>query len=306
MPGVPASATAAVLTVTVVNRSGYNFVDRLPGRCGRSRGVEPQHRGPRRGRRQPRDGPVGRRRCRRPRCVRPVRRRRRPRRRLRAGADRARPGWAVRRPPERRSCHRHPFDGGAAARRVGGGRRHQRRSGRRLLGGHQLDDDRNALVGLLHVLPTRRRRAVRDVEPQRQRSRPDPCRGGGREGDDGRRRPRVQGVVVRRRPRDRRRRRLLHRCRQRRRRPSGLFVPMPPQRILDTRKPGAIGRLWPRWMVETAIPDPARTDAQAIVANVTAVDAGAPGGSPCSPPALRCRWCRTSTSSPSTTTCRTT
>ena len=58
---------------------------------------------------------------------------------------------------------------------------------------------------------------------------------------------------------------------------SGLFVPMPPQRILDTRKPGAIGRLWPRWMVETAIPDPARTDAQAIVANVTAVDARGAG-----------------------------
>jgi hypothetical protein len=57
----------------------------------------------------------------------------------------------------------------------------------------------------------------------------------------------------------------------------GLFVPMPPQRILDTRKPGAIGRLWPAWMVETAIPDPARTGAQAIVANVTAVDARGAG-----------------------------
>ena len=31
-----------------------------------------------------------------------------------------------------------------------------------------------------------------------------------------------------------------------------------------------------------------------------------PGGSRCSPPAPRCRWCRTSTSSPSTTSCRTT
>jgi hypothetical protein len=57
----------------------------------------------------------------------------------------------------------------------------------------------------------------------------------------------------------------------------GLFVPMPPQRILDTRKPGAMGRLWPGWMVETAIPDPARTDARAIVANVTAVDARGAG-----------------------------
>jgi hypothetical protein len=52
---------------------------------------------------------------------------------------------------------------------------------------------------------------------------------------------------------------------------------MAPQRILDTRKPGAIGRLWPGWMVEAAIPDPARTDATAIVANVTAVDARGAG-----------------------------
>jgi hypothetical protein len=53
----------------------------------------------------------------------------------------------------------------------------------------------------------------------------------------------------------------------------GLFVPMTPLRILDTRRPGAIGRLWARWMVEAAIPGPAGTAAQAIVANVTAVDA---------------------------------
>ncbi|MGH9133383.1 MAG: sortase domain-containing protein [Ilumatobacteraceae bacterium] len=58
---------------------------------------------------------------------------------------------------------------------------------------------------------------------------------------------------------------------------TGLFVPMAPQRILDTRKPGAIGRLWSGWTVETAIPDPARTGAQAIVANVTAVDARGAG-----------------------------
>jgi hypothetical protein len=57
----------------------------------------------------------------------------------------------------------------------------------------------------------------------------------------------------------------------------GLFVPMPPQRILDTRKPGSLGRLWPAWMVETAIPAPASTGAQAIVANVTAVDARGAG-----------------------------
>lgn len=58
---------------------------------------------------------------------------------------------------------------------------------------------------------------------------------------------------------------------------SGLFVSMAPHRILDTRRPGPVGRLWPNWVVETAIPDPARTAAQAIVANVTAVDARGPG-----------------------------
>ncbi len=52
---------------------------------------------------------------------------------------------------------------------------------------------------------------------------------------------------------------------------------MAPVRILDTRRPGPVGRLWPNWMVEAAIPDPARTDAQAIVANVTAVDTRGPG-----------------------------
>ena len=101
VPGVPASATAAVLTVTVVNRSAYNFVTRVPGGSRRSRGVEPQHRRPRRGRRQPRDGPVGRRRGGRSRCLRPVRPRRRPRRCLRAGTDRTRPRRAVRGPAER-------------------------------------------------------------------------------------------------------------------------------------------------------------------------------------------------------------
>jgi hypothetical protein len=56
----------------------------------------------------------------------------------------------------------------------------------------------------------------------------------------------------------------------------GLFVPMAPQRILDTRKPGAIGKLWKDWVVEAAVPGPAATGAQAIVANLTAVDCRAP------------------------------
>ena len=89
VPGVPATATAAVLTVTVVNRSAYNFVTVYPAGARCPRGVEPQHRRPRRGRGQPRDGPVGRRWRGRSRCVRPVRPRRRPGRCLRAGA---RPG----------------------------------------------------------------------------------------------------------------------------------------------------------------------------------------------------------------------
>jgi hypothetical protein len=57
----------------------------------------------------------------------------------------------------------------------------------------------------------------------------------------------------------------------------GLFVAMPPLRILDTRKEGTIGKLWKDWMVEAAIPGEASTGAQAIVANVTAVDTRAPG-----------------------------
>jgi hypothetical protein len=58
---------------------------------------------------------------------------------------------------------------------------------------------------------------------------------------------------------------------------SGLFVPMAPLRILDTRRPGPVGRLWPNWMVEAAVPEPARSSAQAVVANVTAVDARGAG-----------------------------
>jgi LPXTG-site transpeptidase (sortase) family protein len=57
----------------------------------------------------------------------------------------------------------------------------------------------------------------------------------------------------------------------------GLFVPMAPLRILDTRKPGTIGKLWKDWMVESAVPGDASSQAQAIAANVTAVDTRAPG-----------------------------
>lgn len=57
----------------------------------------------------------------------------------------------------------------------------------------------------------------------------------------------------------------------------GLFVPVDPVRILDTRQPGQMGRLWHRWVAPAGIPGAAATDAQAVVGNVTAVDAREPG-----------------------------
>jgi sortase (surface protein transpeptidase) len=56
----------------------------------------------------------------------------------------------------------------------------------------------------------------------------------------------------------------------------GLFVPLVPQRILDTRLPGEIGRLWPGWVVEAAVPGAAASSA-AVVCNVTGVDSRGPG-----------------------------
>jgi hypothetical protein len=56
----------------------------------------------------------------------------------------------------------------------------------------------------------------------------------------------------------------------------GLFVPVAPQRILDTRSgPGPVGKLWPGWVVDA--PVPADRLGAAIVANVTAVDGRDPG-----------------------------
>lgn len=52
----------------------------------------------------------------------------------------------------------------------------------------------------------------------------------------------------------------------------GLFVPADPLRIVDTRKPRP-ARLWRNWMLEAAVPAPAATGASAVVLNVTAVDA---------------------------------
>lgn len=52
---------------------------------------------------------------------------------------------------------------------------------------------------------------------------------------------------------------------------NGLFVPVNPQRILDTRQPGQIGRLWPNWIVESRVPGASGTSASSIVTNLTGV-----------------------------------
>lgn len=51
----------------------------------------------------------------------------------------------------------------------------------------------------------------------------------------------------------------------------GLFVPVDPVRILDTRDPGQIGRLWTRWTVEGGVPG-AGASSGSIVVNLTAVN----------------------------------
>jgi len=57
----------------------------------------------------------------------------------------------------------------------------------------------------------------------------------------------------------------------------GRFVPQSPVRILDTRLPGEIGKLWPGWVVERQVPGDAGTLGSAIVANVTGVESRGPG-----------------------------
>ena len=57
----------------------------------------------------------------------------------------------------------------------------------------------------------------------------------------------------------------------------GLFVPVDPVRILDTREPGRIGKLWPGWYVEGEIPGEGATGGSAAVINLTGVDARGPG-----------------------------
>ena len=57
----------------------------------------------------------------------------------------------------------------------------------------------------------------------------------------------------------------------------GLFVPVDPVRLVDTRDPGQIGRLWPRWVVEAKLPASAAPNASAVVLNVTGVSTRAAG-----------------------------
>jgi hypothetical protein len=57
----------------------------------------------------------------------------------------------------------------------------------------------------------------------------------------------------------------------------GLFVPIDPVRILDTRNPGTIGKLWPGWFVEGEIPGDASLIGAAAVLNLTGVEARGPG-----------------------------
>jgi hypothetical protein len=57
----------------------------------------------------------------------------------------------------------------------------------------------------------------------------------------------------------------------------GLFVPIDPVRILDTREPGTIGKLWPGWFVEGLIPGDGSLIGAAAVVNLTGVEARGPG-----------------------------
>ena len=58
---------------------------------------------------------------------------------------------------------------------------------------------------------------------------------------------------------------------------TGLFIPTNPTRVLDTRKPDPVKRMWPRWVVEQALPSPAATAAAAVVLNVTSARTRAEG-----------------------------
>lgn len=50
----------------------------------------------------------------------------------------------------------------------------------------------------------------------------------------------------------------------------GLFVVTNPTRVLDTRVPDPVKKMWPRWVREQKLPSPASTEAAAVVVNLTA------------------------------------
>jgi hypothetical protein len=58
---------------------------------------------------------------------------------------------------------------------------------------------------------------------------------------------------------------------------TGLFVPVTPRRLLDTRAPGQAGRTWNSWLVECPVPDLAGTSVGGAVVNLTAVNARGAG-----------------------------
>ncbi len=58
----------------------------------------------------------------------------------------------------------------------------------------------------------------------------------------------------------------------------GLFVPVDPVRLIDTRVPGGeVGKLWPAWVVEVRPPASVASRASAVVANVTGVESRGAG-----------------------------
>lgn len=57
----------------------------------------------------------------------------------------------------------------------------------------------------------------------------------------------------------------------------GLFVPVTPRRLLDTRRPGQVGRTWASWLVECPVPGLPNTQVGGAVVNVTAVNARGAG-----------------------------
>ena len=58
---------------------------------------------------------------------------------------------------------------------------------------------------------------------------------------------------------------------------TGLFIPITPRRLLDSRAPGQVGRTWGSWVVECAVPQLTGASVGGAVINLTAVNARGPG-----------------------------